>query len=93
MQFGAGGIAAGIHVALEVGRCHTHEKLVLSLRFISKLVPNVFGIPKDPGEGRGWSKTNFVELWLVSRPSFSEMAIEIHRVSVTHREWPNALCL
>jgi len=29
------------------------------------------------GEGRGWSQTNFVELWSVSRPRLAEMAIEI----------------
>jgi len=26
---------------------------------------------------RGWSQTNFVELWSVSRPRLAEMAIEI----------------
>ena len=51
MLFGPGGITAGIHVALEVGRRHTPEKPVLSLMFISKFVPHVLGFPKDPGEG------------------------------------------
>ena len=29
------------------------------------------------GGSRGWSQNNFVELWSVSRPRLSEMAIEI----------------
>ena len=28
-------------------------------------------------KARGWEQTNFVELWLVSRPRLAEMAIEI----------------
>ena len=57
---------------------HTHHlrlRVCAGLQILQVFFSEIFGF--FTGDVRGWSQTNFVGLWSVSRPRLAEMAIEI----------------